>query len=144
MGWIKPNTLDPHHSDHTSHGFTIFSEDTSSYVLWLTVRNNGELDLRSFKSGTAGEITSGANISTNNWSHVAISAVRGGETSIFVNGEIIHSYTNPGSHNWGGNFYIGELRANRNIVFDGLIDDVRVYRRILSESEIRAIYNATK
>ncbi len=143
-GWINPNNLTPHHGDHSNHGFTIFSEDTSSYVLWLTVMENGELNLRAFKSGVDGEITSGANILENEWAHVAVTSIKGGETNIYVNGNLIHSYINPGTHTWGGNFYIGELRANRKIVFDGKIDDVRVYDLVLSPEEVDRLYRGVE
>ncbi|MDD2916876.1 MAG: LamG domain-containing protein, partial [Candidatus Gracilibacteria bacterium] len=39
---------------------------------------------------------------------------------------------------------IGSAFAMKDRVFDGLIDEVRIYNRALSDSEIKTLYNATK
>jgi hypothetical protein len=50
--------------------------------------------------------------------------------------------TNMTVSNQGVTLYIGE--ANASQYFNGLIDDVRVYNRVLSAVEIQAIYGSIR
>jgi hypothetical protein len=116
------------------------SDDGSGYPLWLRAIG-GELRATTFNTANGGETTVGAGITDNNWHHVVVSAIKGGESKMYVNGEDMNTWTNPGnSGNWSGNFYIGELRANRQIAFDGFIDDVRIYDRVLTTQEVKQLY----
>ena len=98
-----------------------------------------------------GVIKGKQNIITNEWFHVA-SVFPGqeftfGQTILFVNGvkesvsfltggDLIVQTTSYrdlkiGSEAWGSNWNI----------YDGLIDDVRIYDRALSAEEVQALYN---
>jgi hypothetical protein len=67
-----------------------------------------------------------------------------GKISLYVDDNFIGSQTfTQGSLN-GDNFRIGRHNAGDPQWFNGLIDEVRIYNRALSDSEIQAIYNATK
>ena len=137
--WIHPLTISA-----SSLGDSIISDDDgvgSSYSLWLTVMDSGELNLRSFRDDTMGSITSGAEITESSWHHVAVSAIRGGESRVYVDGELIHTFINDGNgYSWFGDFYVGELRANRELAFDGYIENVRVYNYPLDDLSVLEIY----
>lgn len=131
--WIYPYTTTGGNSDHVTHGYSILSEDGTLYPIWLRA-HNGEIRISSF-DGTTGDssaVTSGANITNNKWHHILVSATRGDQTVVYVNGESKLSFTNAGTATWVGDFYIGEIRADRKIVFDGIIDEVRVSKSIRS------------
>ncbi|MFA7201518.1 MAG: LamG domain-containing protein, partial [Candidatus Paceibacterota bacterium] len=80
----------------------------------------------------------------NAWIQLGITREVGGNTYLIVNGSrtlitsTAYNVTNTGYNLWIGksNYY--------NSVLNGLIDDVRVYNRALSASEILVLYNATK
>ncbi|WP_411911646.1 LamG domain-containing protein [Natronomonas gomsonensis] len=70
-----------------------------------------------------------------------------GEMQIHVNGELDStseaSFT-PAISSQPGAIGAELTDGSPTDSFDGVIDDVRVYDRALSQSEIRAIYDATK
>ena len=129
--WIKPDSLP------TSDLKTILSKDenyefhlnTSGEILWWW----------SASSFT----TSGANISAGNWYHVAIT-YKSGQQYIYING------VEKGSHTYAGNLplnsdplQIGQDQFYGNRYFSGNIDEVQIYGRALTISEINEIYNET-
>jgi hypothetical protein len=93
--------------------------------------------------------TDGANseldsLQLNKWIHVAVTRTAGGSENFYIDGEpsaarnqqIDPSFI-PTSH-----LYIGN-RADGQRPLDGYIQDVRVYNRVLSDSEIHALRNTT-
>jgi prepilin-type N-terminal cleavage/methylation domain-containing protein len=74
--------------------------------------------------------------------HFVVAEFDGTTRSIYVDGKIVGS-DNPNGHNAVlSNFRIGS--TNNGEYFNGLIDDVRIYNRALSASEIADLYNLTK
>jgi hypothetical protein len=65
------------------------------------------------------------------------------EEKLYVDGVLRSTTTASGNLNNGGGLHIGH-RECCGEYFNGRVDDVRIYNRALSESEIQAIYNATK
>ena len=66
---------------------------------------------------------------------------------IYVNGVLEGTSTAIGAFRTGTNIYdrISEPTSNdSNTYFSGLVDDVRIYNRALSASEIQAMYNGNK
>jgi hypothetical protein len=61
--------------------------------------------------------------------------------SIFINGQLINSYTHNQGINEGGLFRIG-VHSNNDGWFNGTIDDVAIWNRALSECEISDLYNS--
>jgi hypothetical protein len=78
----------------------------------------------------------------NKWYHIA--GVNNGTISkIYLNGKLINTNNSPYSPHSGEDFGIGVWRVVGG-PFNGLIDEVRIYNRVLSDSEIKALYEATK
>jgi len=66
-----------------------------------------------------------------------------GEISIFIDGELSHiesGYIGKVIQNTANNLGIG----GQGNAFNGILDELRLYNRALSESELKNIYNATK
>jgi hypothetical protein len=90
---------------------------------------------------------------TNTWQHVAVTFNGGTVAStaihIYANGtELSHAYDQDGSGAYStdatANLLIGGgYSAGNGWNFDGLIDDVRVYNRVLSATEIAALYKSS-
>lgn len=78
-------------------------------------------------------------ITSNVWHHVAIT-LRGNETNIYLNGQLAQNetYLAGSSGNPGRGIYF----SNPATPLDGILDEVRIYSRVLSTSQIAALpYN---
>ncbi len=75
------------------------------------------------------------------WTHVAVT-FDSATLQLFVNGKLVTTHTLPISAPIAetGGLVIGGHRAGGGRNFDGLIDEVAIWNRVLSESEIDAIY----
>lgn len=147
MAWAAPDKTSSGSADQNTYGFTLLSDGvlngSDRYPVWVTLKNT-EVIAHTFNTSNSamGKTTSGAGIANGTFHAVDVSSVKGGETVIYVDGAENHSFNNPGnSASWtNGNLYVGELRAGRNIYFDGIVDDIRVYDRILTDDEVAEIY----
>jgi hypothetical protein len=86
-------------------------------------------------SGNNGTLLNGA------WHHVA-GVVSSTGMRVYLDGVEIcnNGDTTPVAHDVGPNFFVGRHGAgNEDFDFDGNIDDVRVYNRVLTPSEVAAV-----
>ncbi|MHC4701684.1 MAG: LamG domain-containing protein [Planctomycetota bacterium] len=101
---------------------------------WLFVHQSNEI-----RSSLGGAPTgSGFAIEGGTWYHAAVVVTEGGtddSIQIYVNGEPAGAARLDSIEDSQGVFYIGAHKALGNI-WDGLIDDLRIYSRALSESEL--------
>lgn len=84
----------------------------------------------------------------NSWHHVVISHDYDGLTKMYLDGVLIgqsgSSYAGVGITScFGGVFWVGTY-ASTGRDFVGAVDDFRVYNRVISEAEIRALYGAMR
>lgn len=101
-------------------------------------------------SGPTLTVADTASVSTSAWVHYVVTVSSSGGTTtvkLYRNGTQVAtasgagSYPNPSSTN---NFLMGNAALNNtSAVFRGLMDDVRVYNRALSDGEIQALYSDT-
>ena len=133
MAWIRPRSIPSSGlksivSKDENYEFHI---DSSGRIYWWW--NNSAGNTRSFTSTTT--------IPTNTWTHVAI-VYEPGSQRIVINGvergtrnynETLLTNTDP-LHIGADQFFAGRE-------FDGLIDEVRIYRRALPTEEINGYYN---
>jgi hypothetical protein len=85
------------------------------------------------KNGT--DISSNTVLQADQWYHVAGTLDAAGESKIYINGVLDNSATGNGREYIIGPANIGAYQESSRF-FNGLIDDVRIYSRILSETEI--------
>ena len=96
--------------------------------------------------GFDGTKESTTSLNTQNWNHVAVSIDYTSLTySLFVNGVLDFKFNyKPGTSFYGSNarWRIGSI-SSANVIgtFVGLIDDVRIYNRAFSDSEVKALYD---
>lgn len=95
--------------------------------------------------GVGTQILSDAAAQTDVWVHTVATVDSSGNMSLYING-VKQAETDTTNDLTGtGTVRIGWLGySNPAYYFDGLIDEVRIYNQALSETEIRAIYNAIK
>ena len=93
--------------------------------------------------GTAGEVTNEV------WTHIAITYDRANnQAKSYVNGVLSNTFditaVGDGVLDWG-NAGVGsyESSTSNQKVFQGLIDDARIYDEVLTASEIRSLFNGS-
>ena len=124
-----------------SKGSTGTADTGYSFVLSGGKTLLGELS----KPGEAARLTvAGSTINDNNWHHLVVAHNRTGNMVIYLDGiqnatRDISAYNVDLSNST--NFLIGAATSGAG-AFPGLIDDVRIYSRALSASEVSALYRS--
>ncbi|MDD4931512.1 MAG: LamG domain-containing protein, partial [Candidatus Colwellbacteria bacterium] len=89
-------------------------------------------------------INGGILLTSGTWNYVVLT-YDGSLMKSYINGILDTSTTKTGNFSSFSNLYFGYPVPNgENYTFNGIIDDVRIYSRSLSLSEIQSIYNAGK
>lgn len=123
----------------------------------IILNKEGEYELARFADGTIqwafantnpgwNWINTGYVAPLNQWTHVAVT-YDGGVVKTYINGTITHSYSGSGAigdvDNSLNDFRIGGRQVTSHH-FQGRIDEVRVYNRALSASEVTAMPGSTQ
>ena len=110
---------------------------------------NGKLSLQT-ASSPANWITatSNQNLQSNTWYHlVGIKDYTNRLFKLYVNGELIFIQTcNDTTSRSGANLIFGNYKNNAlnpSVVFSGKLDDIAIYNRALSTTEVQNLYNAS-
>ena len=115
-------------------GIVNFSQNCGSYVCvdgGFSIQSNG---------GNAGNCPPNTQINDGNWHHVVVTYIEGQGYIGFKDGVQVFNVTNSNTEgDQTRNAYIGT--RNNNDFFDGSIDDIYIYDRSLSASEVQALYN---
>jgi methionine-rich copper-binding protein CopC len=134
--WFKPNSSPGAESTYvlaakgtpSAAGYAFQYEQISSqYVINLS------------KYGVADQRVTITELDTDTWYHL-VAVQRSGEVEYYIDGSSQGTYTNASSYAASGSntFRVGSA-SNNTLYADGLIDDVRVYSRELSTTEISAL-----
>ena len=127
-------------------GQIIGGSDTASTNAWSHLRlDSGEPTVVTYSSGQVGEKQSSTNVNDSNWHHVC-AVGDGSNHSIYIDGTLASSTwvgTNYGNR-WLGypagmdSGLVGALvrSSGTGNLFDGQMDDIRVYNRVLTQSEV--------
>ncbi len=92
-------------------------------------------------SGAAGGEISVSAPSVNNW-HFLVVTQSGTGASLYIDGVLAASSTVTAIGNGSGDINIG--RSGSGYYFNGKIDDVRIYNRVLSADEVYSLYNSAR
>ena len=117
-----------------------FGNNTSSYM-FLTPSSSASTLRFAFKNGGAEQFVETSRLASGQWVHVAITV--GGDTGrLYVNGSLRASNTsmtiNPSYFNPVNNL-IGDSQWSADPLFNGKIDDLRIYNYALSIAGIRSL-----
>ncbi|GAB0155045.1 hypothetical protein CHRYSEOSP005_03050 [Chryseobacterium sp. Alg-005] len=134
-GWIKPSSF--------KSGFPYISSimgtevsDSNSALLRLGDGNlaNNKLQFVLSINNAQQKLASNTALNANTWYHVA-ATYDGATMKIYINGVLDASKSQTGSVNSSGTFNVGySYNTSRN--FNGKVDEVRVWKRALSQTEI--------
>jgi hypothetical protein len=120
-----------------------FGNNTNQFM-FLTPKSGNNTLRFAIKNGGGEQIVQTTVMPMNEWVHVAVTL--GDNTAkLYVNGELKATNTNvtikPSDLKPGAN-YIGKSQFN-DPLFNGMVDEFRIYNSALSAEEIQAVYNNT-
>lgn len=137
--WIKPEIA--------GEGMSIASKrianqnsDSYNFFMWTGNRLSGRIN-------ASGDFWSITVFESGNWYHVAYvfdgNAPAGENQMMYVNGELESTGSNPNQTVPAGDgpLWISELDANRGFLWGGLIDELGIWEKALSEDEITLSMN---
>jgi hypothetical protein len=135
--WINPSVVSGVRS--------IILKMDSSYVntdYYLRVYG-GRLDFEWYNNGWNGVVEDTPSIEASKWAHVVVT-FDGSAVKLYVNGVLKKQGSQTSAVLTGtGNVEIGLVkRATPVNIFEGIIDEVRIYNRALSEEEIKENYDS--
>ena len=128
-----------------THGGVMTNKNNSSYGINLSITSGGVVESL-VSTGSAYNYFYGSSISLDTWSHLAVSHNESdGRNVIYVDGQLAGTLTKAlGYASAVDETQIGSFYNTQTLRINGLVDDVRVYSRALTASEILALYNSTK
>lgn len=123
----------------------IYAKNTTNWRSIIDIDNdeqllavyNGKIGIY----GRCGNKTGYGNIAVNSWNHL-IWVVSGSSFEIYLNGVMVGSGTGSCFPSVNADRLMIGAGHPGNEYFNGLIDEVRVYNRALSSTEIAAVYNS--
>jgi len=143
--WINPSNLTGS-GETSTYGYSIFSAHSAGNYTWLTVGGTGgggsvdEVRFCAFSSSATCNVASGSNVGTGQWHYVSATAVDGGAAAVRVDGNNVLSFTSNGGGTWNSGSTIADLRPDRNIEFEGIIDEVQISNVVRSTGWQDATY----
>lgn len=110
--------------------------------MWLYVQAASPLKaVFGFYDGAYKQVTTTGAIPTNQWTNI-VGAYDGATLSIYINGIFNNNLPASGTMiNQGGDVLIGNYNKGNMGIWSGLIDQVQIWNRSLTQNEITQIYN---
>jgi hypothetical protein len=126
-GWFYPRA-------HTAQAFTIY-RSTSYYLTMI----NGQPSFYGYGLTAPGYHSAPQALPLNQWSHVA-ATYDGSNVRLFVNGAQVHAVAVTGSFQADNSpLVFGHRTSSNNTTFNGLMDEVFLFRKALSAAEINSL-----
>ena len=89
--------------------------------------------------GWVGMVQSGQKVNDGQWHHVAATRTRGGKVSLFIDGKPAASRALPSEDDAAHIVRLGYTATDFMPAFKGEMDEVRIYKRVLSAKELAAL-----
>ncbi len=142
--WVNPSILTGGHMDGTLPGITRRSiAGTADFGVDLAIGLYGGKLGAIYKppTGISALLQSNIVVQTGTWYHVAVT-IDGTTARLYVNGNLEASGATATNYTPHTDFRIGRVSCCAADMFGGLVDEVGVYNRALTATEISSIYNA--
>lgn len=95
-----------------------------------------------FTRDGGGTFKTNSSIVANKWYNITVTSTSAGVTNFYIDGALSGSTNQAaGTPSSGTTWYIGNSSANDR-TFDGIIQDLKIYNRILTTQEIKAYHNS--
>ncbi len=133
--WVKMNALPP-----SSYGYSLIRKwSNGSEDKTLAIAQNGKPNLFFYNVGSG--VNANTVLSTGVWHHI-VGTYDGTTEKIYIDGVLDNSNSASGdvADNVGAAVTLGHTPEN-SAYLNGFLDDVRIYNRSLSATEVRALYD---
>ncbi len=127
-------------SDKGSFIYQYYSDNNDRLYLNATYTTPDSADLR---MGFGDKHKSSGKVTVNSWNHAVMLWTSAGVMKLYINSLFVNkdTFTNPGFQFKGNEkFYFGRGWDGNPVFFSGAVDELRIYSRVLSESEIQELY----
>ncbi|QCC51724.1 LamG-like jellyroll fold domain-containing protein [Halapricum salinum] len=132
--WIKPTAL------NTTEENDYRNIVRSGEGLFIVLEQNGRVSLKIPWADTPAAI--GGDVTVDRWHHVA-ATYDGREYTLYVNGtQVANGTVQQGSPSWNGRLRVGS-GPNPLHIFDGTIDEFRIYDRALGTDAVQSLASRT-
>lgn len=122
----------------------IYGAEGSTVDTYLIFRDdsgyNGALGFRTYNP-TTNLLSTTSSWKKNHWYFVALTCTSSSLKKIYINGVYENELSAVCTHQSGGNAHVLGDYYTGSYDFDGRVDDVRLYNRVLSASEVQRLYN---
>ena len=115
-----------------------FAPSDAFYVLI----NGSNACIGQWGGGPPGEPCGSTDVTDGNWHHVAMTYDGASSVLLYVDGVLEASVTKIYATTQTGKLYMGSTVEGSQEYYAGLVDEVEIFNRALSQTEIQAIYNA--
>jgi hypothetical protein len=90
--------------------------------------------------------TSPSVVADGNWNHVVVTRAAGGTINMYVNDSRVITDASVGTYymtssNWAYDTHIGRYSASSILFYNGKIDQVRIFDRAITSTEVETLYN---
>lgn len=135
--WVKP-------TDVTSTNIfvrTTAGQQATLFSHQLRITSGSKFQAYTY-DGVSQSVLGTSDVVANTWHHVVTTAENGGSLRLYVNGVEEGTPDTIGTL-WtsGDRYYIGSNSGDGMGYFSGIIDDVRLYHRALTATEVKQLYN---
>lgn len=83
------------------------------------------------------------NLYNNKWNHIVINYSEN-STNIFVNKAKLATQSHGGFVFKGDTFLFGKEKTSKGAYYNGAIDDIKIYNRVLTKEDIKELFNSPK
>jgi RHS repeat-associated protein len=140
--WIKPDNVSSLQQVAGKYGFHPTGNCAYGYRLEVSANGKASFNVDPSECGNTNVLSSTTTLQTGNW-YFLTGTYNGTTAKIYVNGQQENSGTRTLDACYT-NFFIGvtysDYSSTYQQYFDGVIDDVRYYNKVLSATEIRSLY----
>ncbi len=138
--WIYPTANPPAYA-----GIMAKRDDSISPPYIYGINYNSSASFQVYTSGPSGIVGFAYQPTLNTWVHIVGVIDSFGATKLYLNGSLFSSGGSGGGVTQSAaNFCVGNSFASSGEFFPGTIDDVRVYNRALTATDIAALYAFTE
>jgi len=110
---------------------------------WMGTTVDGKYNFAWGGAATDYKYTTAHGLVVGQWYHFVMVRDASNSVILYVNGSQVASFVPSTTNVTSNSINIGNINGLSGFEFDGLIDDVRIYNRALSTSEIQELYNGT-
>lgn len=129
--WCNTNQLDQYTSlvDAYQENWEVYLKNFSpTFTAWISA------------PGNYNENVSETSIKKNEWNHLVFTYSTS-ETKIYLNNSLISIFKNINiTNSTNGNFYFGASISGNEQYFNGVLDDIAIYNRVLTSEEVNQLY----